>query len=249
MADHRDMHPRIAAWLEEPEGPSSGVVAGKFIRASLLPIMDPQYNLREVCKQLVLLEDHLFQPAKRCIDCIRKHLLTAEALAEETVTLDTDGTYRGVTETLADHLRDIWTMLQHRNDPDGPTFEDIAQAVRKLRKPLAGVTFYVRVASDGSTLHDPGACPAQVAYRKMASYFSPGDVVLYGKYKNKKGRIVKFDTDEKGDPTVEIEPVPKGRKQNKILKLFKIRRIQKMQPTASQLALRVVNRYQSSQTP
>jgi hypothetical protein len=51
------------------------------------PLMDPGYNLREVAKQLVLLEDHLFQEAKRCPDCIRKHFLTVEALLEEAVTL------------------------------------------------------------------------------------------------------------------------------------------------------------------
>lgn len=51
-----------------------------------------------------------------------------------------------------------------------------------------------------------------------------GDPVLYGKYKNKKGVITGFKTDEKsGDPIVVIEPVPKGRKQTKELKLFKVR--------------------------
>lgn len=57
---------------------------------------------------------------------------------------------------------------------------------------------------------------------KTASYFNVGDVILYGKYKNKKGRIVSFNTDPKGNPIVEIEPTPKGRKQNKIIQLFRI---------------------------
>ena len=46
------------------------------------------YSLRECCKQLVLLEDHLAHPNKRCPDCIHKHRLTAEAFAEEALTLD-----------------------------------------------------------------------------------------------------------------------------------------------------------------
>jgi len=51
-----------------------------------------------------------------------------------------------------------------------------------------------------------------------------GDPVLYGKYKNKRGLIKEFKKDEKsGDPIVVIEPNPKGRKQDKELKLFKIR--------------------------
>lgn len=60
-------------------------------RADLLPIMHPLFNLREACKHLALLEDHLNQPRKRCPDCIRKHFLTLEALFEEGVSLD-DGT-------------------------------------------------------------------------------------------------------------------------------------------------------------
>lgn len=56
-------------------------------RADLLPIMHPLFNLREACKHLTLLEDHLNQPRKRCPDCIRKHFLTLEALFEEGVSL------------------------------------------------------------------------------------------------------------------------------------------------------------------
>ena len=52
--------------------------------------------------------------------------------------------------------------------------------------------------------------------------FAVGDVVLFGKYKNKKGRVVAFGTNHKGQSTVEIEPIPKGRKQNKVLGLYKI---------------------------
>jgi len=54
-------------------------------------------------------------------------------------------------------------------------------------------------------------------YLIAADYFKPGDIVLYGKYKNHRGRIVQFC-----NPTVEIEPVPKGRKQNKVMGLFKM---------------------------
>lgn len=56
-------------------------------RRVLLPIMDPVFNMREILKQVVLLEDHLFQRQKRCRDCINKHFLTIEALAEEAITL------------------------------------------------------------------------------------------------------------------------------------------------------------------
>ena len=62
----------------------------------LLPIMSPLFNLREICKQMSLLEDHLNNVRKRCPDCIRKHFLTIEALFEEAVSLDKDQEYAEV---------------------------------------------------------------------------------------------------------------------------------------------------------
>jgi hypothetical protein len=59
-------------------------------------------------------------------------------------------------------------------------------------------------------------------YLEASAYFAVGDEVLFGKYKNKHGRIVRFFRDEKGNPSIEIEPIPKGRKKNKIMTLFKI---------------------------
>ena len=53
-------------------------------------------------------------------------------------------------------------------------------------------------------------------------YFSIGDEIFYGKWKNKRGRIVDIAYDERGVPVVEIEPVPKGRKANVIIGLYKI---------------------------
>lgn len=55
-----------------------------------------------------------------------------------------------------------------------------------------------------------------------SAYFKTGDVVLMGKYKNKRGTIVGFSGDKWGNPTVEIEPTPRGRKQNRIVGLYKM---------------------------
>jgi DNA topoisomerase IB len=64
----------------------------------------------------------------------------------------------------------------------------------------------------------------RVAARRLVAdgYFAVGDEILFGKYKNKRGKVVRFFDDERGVPSVEIEPVPKGRKQNKTLGLYKI---------------------------
>jgi hypothetical protein len=52
--------------------------------------------------------------------------------------------------------------------------------------------------------------------------FDVGDVILYGKYKNKRGKIIAFGTNPKGQVTVEVEPIPKGRKKNRVMGLYKI---------------------------
>jgi hypothetical protein len=74
---------------------------------SLLPVLDPRFNMREICKQSVLLEDHLFQKEKRCHDCIIKHFLTIEGLAEEAVTLDKEHKYN--------ELIDLILLFLHLN--------------------------------------------------------------------------------------------------------------------------------------
>lgn len=87
---------------------------------------------------------------------------------------------------------------------------------------------------------------------KASSYFSIGDMILYGKYKNHRGVVRGFGQDKWGNPTVEIEPIPKGRKQNKIFGLFRIWRAdvkekalaeQKAQEKDNQLVNRVTARF------
>lgn len=75
----------------------------------------------------------------------------------------------------------------------------------------------VKIATDDAVIEKLAA-----TFLKNAGYFSPGDLVLFGKYKNKKAIIRSISVDDRGVPVVEIEPVPKGRKQNKVLGLFNI---------------------------
>jgi len=99
--------------------------------AGLLPLLDPAFNRREVAKQLVLLEDHLAHPRRRCPDCIRKHLLAAEAFSEEAVTLDTSGRYPDLAE-LAETCRALWWAYLAGTPPDL-----VGQDARALRKRLS----------------------------------------------------------------------------------------------------------------
>jgi hypothetical protein len=63
------------------------------------------------------------------------------------------------------------------------------------------------------------------------SYLNVGDVVLYGKFKNAKGRIKSFGKNEKGDPTIEVQPIDSDFKpkkgQPKTLTLLKVRKLPK----------------------
>lgn len=98
-----------------------------------LTVHDPLFNLREVAKQLCLLEEHLQHANKVCPDCIRKHLLTIEALAEEATCLNTGGQIdpASTTENLAAVAR-LWM----KNFTDGRPLPELAADVRALRKQL-----------------------------------------------------------------------------------------------------------------
>ncbi len=49
--------------------------------------MDPKYNITEVIKNSLLLEDHLNQKSKRCKDCICKHFLLLISYLTEALSL------------------------------------------------------------------------------------------------------------------------------------------------------------------
>lgn len=92
--------------------------------------------------------------------------------------------------------------------------------------------------------------PERVAARHLyAGFFEIGDPILYGKYKNHHGVIRQFGKDKHGNPTIIIEPVPKGRKKDKEMGLFKIwhdpppDKAEEEAKKMSSLALRVAAQY------
>jgi len=91
----------------------------------------------------------------------------------------------------------------------------------------------------------------RVLKRFASSYFSIGTEVLYGKWKNHRGRVVGFGADQYGNPTIEIEPIPKGRKKNKVLGLYRIWRADVKEKAIAEraraeAAIRVASRYLTS---
>ena len=123
--------------------------------------MSPLYNLREICKQIVLLEDHLNQPRKRCPDCIRKHFLTIEALFEEAVSLDKELKYTEVLDNKAEEIRKLQSVwLDTRESEHAHRFYLIlAQALRVLRKSFAEHCFDVRKMASMERKASSYVCP------------------------------------------------------------------------------------------
>lgn len=109
----------------------------------LYPVHLAAFNLREVIKNMLLLEDHLFHPKKRCVECISKHFLLIEGLAEEAVTLQAeDRTVPKAMKMLAEHIRKVHAEYLSRHHLDSTNIA-VAANIRTVRKYLmrvAGLT-------------------------------------------------------------------------------------------------------------
>lgn len=116
-------------------------------KLSLLPIMHPLFNMREVCKQTALLEDHLNNERKRCMDCIRKHFLTIEALLEEAVSLDNKAKWADLLDGKVELVRECQARWIDGEEPC-----DIAQDLRAVRKELTPKCFDLREMTQESRL-------------------------------------------------------------------------------------------------
>lgn len=65
----------------------------------------------------------------------------------------------------------------------------------------------------------------RVATRYFFAAFKPGDYILFGKFRNKRGRVIRIFNDQRGIPYIEIQPIPKGRKKNRVFGLYTIRQM------------------------
>jgi hypothetical protein len=104
----------------------------------LLPVLDANFNMREICKQCILLEDHLSHVEKRCPDCCIKHFLALEALSEEAIQLDKE-------QKLDKNVKDLPTRIRgiqkrwYQNPSHNAT--QCSQDLRKIRKLLMENSF------------------------------------------------------------------------------------------------------------
>ena len=118
---------------------------------NLLPVMDCKFNFREICKQCILLEDHLTHNEKRCIDCCMKHFLALEGLSEEAIQLDKTQEYSELAKNLPSKIRKIQKIWHE--DPQKNAHQ-CAQMLREIRKELMESCF--SIVFDNSC--DSGIC-------------------------------------------------------------------------------------------
>lgn len=115
-------------------------------QTNLLPVMNPEFNLREICKQIILLEDHLSQPEKRCTDCCIKHFLTIEALSEEAITLDKNNKYSHIS-FIPPKIRELQKTWYDNPNKNALL---VSQQLRNIRKQYMIPSFGIIFTSDSS---------------------------------------------------------------------------------------------------
>lgn len=103
------------------------------------PVSDPAYNMENVIKQSILLEEHLAEENKYCKDCVAKHFLHIIGLLEEAKMLaggDAD-TYPMMDESLQFYVATFEAWKSARDDRR--MHLELVTELRKHRKELMKV--------------------------------------------------------------------------------------------------------------
>lgn len=109
---------------------------------ALDPVSDPRYNMQQIVKQSILLEEHLTNKNKRCRDCITKHFQHIIGLAEEAQMLATIKTnkYPLLNESVSLYNKLFNEWFKNRNDES--KIMEIADKLRIHRKKLIAIYFF-----------------------------------------------------------------------------------------------------------
>ena len=113
---------------------------------SIDPVSDPRYNMQQIIKQSILLEEHLTNKNKRCRDCITKHFLHIIGLAEEAQMLATNkiDKYPLINESviLYNDLFKVWIKNKNMNGKDESYVLYCTDKLRDHRKQLIVIYFF-----------------------------------------------------------------------------------------------------------
>ena len=113
--------------------------SGSIDDVKIDPVNDPDYNMRNIIRQSVLLEEHLFCAKKRCASCIVKHFNHIAGLAEEAVTLAgpnaSEFPFLSESPTFYQNLYEMWLACRKTsNAPDQCC--KVAEKLRERRREL-----------------------------------------------------------------------------------------------------------------
>ena len=109
---------------------------------ALDPVSDPKYNMQQIVKQSILLEEHLTNKNKRCRDCITKHFQHIIGLAEEAQMLASNkcNKYPLMNESV-NVYNDLFNQWYKYRDDERYVL-DIADKLRIHRKKLIAIYFF-----------------------------------------------------------------------------------------------------------
>ena len=109
---------------------------------ALDPVSDPKYNMQQIVKQSILLEEHLTNKNKRCRDCITKHFQHIIGLSEEAQMLASNkcNNYPLMNESVSIYNDLFNEWFKYRNDEKRVL--DIADRLRIHRKKLIAIYFF-----------------------------------------------------------------------------------------------------------
>ena len=109
---------------------------------ALDPVSDPKYNMQQIVKQSILLEEHLTNKNKRCRDCITKHFQHIIGLAEEAQMLATTNCNKfpllSESVIIYNDLFNEW----FKNRENESKILDISDKLRIHRKKLIAIYFF-----------------------------------------------------------------------------------------------------------
>ena len=103
---------------------------------ALDPVSDPTYNMKNLIKQTILLEEHLAEDNKYCIDCIIKHFLHCQGLIEEGIWLSCRNFDKcpliEESDELYKKLFDKWLLCKNNKKEENK--KEIKYVLEKLRE-------------------------------------------------------------------------------------------------------------------
>ena len=107
------------------------------------PVSDPMYNMREIAKQSILLEEHLVEKNKYCRDCIIKHFLHIIGLSEEAQMLAGNriNNYPLLEDSAKFYRTNMDNWLENSNINKEKSNLEIATVLREFRKDIIAIYY------------------------------------------------------------------------------------------------------------